>query len=337
MTEKKHKKIVVSGIRPTGNLHLGNYFGAVRSFVKMQTDYQCNFFIADLHSLTTHPTPENLQAGVKQVLAEYLACGIDPEQATIFIQSDVPEVVELYTLLNMNAYLGELERTTSFKDKARQNPDNVNAGLLTYPVLMASDIIIHKANFVPVGKDQEQNLEMARKFATRFNHMYGHRLFPLPKPFTFDGKDMIKVPGLDGSGKMGKSEGNGIFLVEDPADIRKKVMRAVTDSGPTVMNQLKPEPIQNLFTLMGIVSAPETVAFYEEKYNGCQIRYGDMKKQLAEDIIAFTAPIRERILAIRADEAYLARVAREGAEKARESAAHTLAEVKALVGLKRLW
>ena len=336
MTEKK-QKIVVSGIRPTGNLHLGNYFGAVRSFVKMQSEYRCYFFIADLHSLTTHPTPANLQSGVKQVLAEYLACGIDPSLATIFIQSDVPEVVELYTFLNMNAYLGELERTTSFKDKARQNSDNVNAGLLTYPVLMAADIIIHKANFVPVGKDQEQNLEMARKFATLFIHMYGHRLFPLPRPFTFDGKEMIKVPGLDGSGKMGKSEGNGIFLYEDPEEIRKKVMRAVTDSGPTMMNQEKPEPIRNLFTLMQIVSTPDTVAFFDEKYNKCEIRYGDMKKQLAGDIIAFTAPIRERILAIRADEAFLARVAREGAEKARESAARTLAEVKQLIGLKRLW
>jgi tryptophanyl-tRNA synthetase len=337
MSEKKNKKIVVSGIRPTGNLHLGNYFGAVRSFVKMQNEYNCYFFIADIHSLTTHPTPVNLQAGVKQVLAEYLACGINPEIATIFIQSDVPEVVELYTFLNMNAYLGELERTTSFKEKARQNPDNINAGLLTYPVLMAADIIVHKANFVPVGEDQEQNLEMARKFATRFNHMYNHRLFPLPKPFTFDGKAMIKVPGLDGSGKMGKSEGNGIYLFEDPADIRKKVMRAVTDSGPTQMNQTKPEPIQNLFTLMNIVSTPEVVEFYDEKYNNCQIRYGDMKKQLAEDIVAFTSPIRERILEIRNDEAYLARVARNGAEKARASATRTLTEVKALIGLKRLY
>ena len=338
MTERKSiPKRVVSGIRPTGNLHLGNYFGAVRSFVKMQTDYQCFFFIADIHSLTTHPTPENLQSSVKQVLSEYLACGIDPEKATIFIQSDVTEVVELYTFLNMNAYLGELERTTSFKEKARQNPDNINAGLLTYPVLMAADIIIHKANYVPVGKDQGQNLEMARKFATRFNHMYKHRLFPLPKPFTYDGKDMIKVPGLDGTGKMGKSEGNGIYLIEDPADIRKKVMRALTDSGPTQMNQIKPEPISNLFTLMKMVSAPEVISFYEEKYNSCQIRYGDLKKQLAEDIIQFTAPIRERILEIRSDEQYLGSVARMGAEKARESASRTLKEVKDLIGLKKLY
>jgi tryptophanyl-tRNA synthetase len=332
-----NKPTVLSGIRPTGYLHLGNYFGAVRNFIRMQDDFNCYFFIADIHSLTTHPTPENLQSGVKQVLAEYLACGIDPEKATIYIQSDVPEVTELYTFLNMNAYLGELERTTSFKDKARQQPENVNAGLLTYPVLMAADIIIHKAHFVPVGKDQEQNLEMARKFAKRFNRMYKTEVFPIPRPFTFDGADMLKVPGLDGSGKMGKSEGNAINLYEDAKSIRKKVMRAVTDSGPTEMNQEKPEAIQNLFTLMAIVSAPETVAHFDDLYNKCEIRYGDMKKQLAEDIISYTAPIRERIIEILEDNTYLAKVAKMGAEKARESASKTLQEVKDVIGFKKLF
>jgi len=331
------KPRVVSGIRPTGYLHLGNYFGAVRNFIRMQDDYDCFFFIADIHSLTTHPTPSNLQAGVKQVLAEYLACGIDPEKATIFIQSDVPEVMQLSTFLNMNAYLGELERTTSFKDKARQQPENVNAGLLTYPVLMAADIIIHKAKFVPVGKDQEQNLEMARKFAGRFNRMYNCELFPLPQPFTFDGKDMIKVPGLDGSGKMGKSEGNAINLYEDPKSIRKKVMRAVTDTGPTEMNSPKAEPVENLFSLMKIVSTPDTVAHFEGLYNSCEIRYGDLKKQLAEDIIGYTEPIRNRIIGLLEDDAYLAKVAKAGAEKARESAAKTLVEVKKLIGIKSLF
>jgi len=331
------RPIVVSGIRPTGYLHLGNYFGAIRNFLRMQEDYNCFFFIADIHSLTTHPTPENLQSSVKQVLAEYLACGIDPEKATIFVQSDVPEVMELYTFLNMNAYLGELERTTSFKDKARKQPENVNAGLLTYPVLMASDILIHKAHYVPVGKDQEQNLEMARKFAKRFNRIYQAKIFPSPKPFTFDGADLIKVPGLDGSGKMGKSEGNAINLYDDPKEIRKKVMRAVTDAGPTEMNSAKPEPIQNLFTLMHIVSDPEMVKQYEEAYARCEIRYGDMKKQLAEDIVAVTSPIRERIIEILADEAYLARVAKMGAEKAQESAAATLKEVREIIGFKKLF
>ncbi len=332
-----NKPTVVSGIRPTGFLHLGNYFGAVQNFIKMQNEFSCYFFIADIHSLTTHPTPGNLQAGVRQVLAEYIACGIDPEKTTIFIQSDVPEVSELYAFLNMNAYLGELERTTSFKDKARQQPDNVNAGLLTYPVLMAADIIIHKADFVPVGKDQEQNLEMARKFAKRFNRMYKTEVFPIPRPFTASGGDMIKIPGLDGSGKMGKSEGNAINLVEDPKSIRKKVMRAVTDSGPTEMNQKKPEAIQNLFTLMDIVSTPDTVAHFDELYNKCEIRYGDLKKQLAKDIIAYTTPIRERILEIHGDDAYLAKVAKTGAERARESAIKTLQEVKEVIGFKKLF
>src|SRR5680860_372699 len=237
----------------------------------------------------------------------------------------------------MNAYLGELERTTSFKEKARQQPDNINAGLLTYPVLMAADIIIHKANFVPVGKDQEQNLEMARKFAKRFNRIYDTKVFPTPRPFTFDGKEMIKVPGLDGSGKMGKSEGNAINLYEDPKSIRKKVMRAVTDSGPTEMNQEKPEAVQNLFTLMKIVSAAETVAHFDALYNKCEIRYGDMKKQLAEDIISYTEPIRNRIIEILEDDEYLAKVARTGAEKARGSASKTLKEVKDVMGFKKLF
>jgi tryptophanyl-tRNA synthetase len=332
-----NKPTVLSGIRPTGYLHLGNYFGAVQNFLRMQDDYNCFFFIADIHSLTTHPTPENLQSGVKQVLAEYLACGIDPEKACIFIQSDVPEISELYTLLNMNAYLGELERTTSFKDKARQNPDNVNAGLLTYPVLMAADILIHKANFVPVGKDQEQNLEMARKFATRFNFMYKTEVFPIPQPFTFGGGDMIKIPGLDGSGKMGKSEGNAINLYEEPKSIRKKVMRAVTDSGPTEMNQKKSEAVENLFTLLKIVSTPDTVEHFDGLYNKCEIRYGDLKKQLAEDIVAYTTPIRERIIEILDDDLYLAKVARMGAEKARESASKTLREVKEVIGFRKLF
>jgi tryptophanyl-tRNA synthetase len=331
------KLTVVSGIRPTGYLHLGNYFGAVRNFIRMQDNYNCFFFIADIHSLTTHPTPENLQAGVKQVLAEYLACGIDPEKCTIFIQSDVPEVSELYAFLNMNAYLGELERTTSFKEKARKQPENVNAGLLTYPVLMAADIIIHKAHLVPVGKDQEQNLEMARKFAGRFNRMYNEELFPIPRPFTFDGGDMIKVPGLDGSGKMGKSEGNAINLCEDPKSIRKKVMRAVTDSGPTEPFSEKTEAVQNLFTLLKIVSTPDTVAHFEALYNSCDIRYGDLKKQLAEDIVQYTEPIRSRINDILANDAYLAKVAQMGAEKARESAAKTLSEVKQLIGFRKLF
>ncbi len=306
---------VVSGIRPTGNLHLGNYFGAVRAFTQMQNEYNCYFFIADWHSLTTHPHPDDIIRSTNTILAEYLACGIDPEKATIYVQSDVREVLELYLYLNMNAYLGELERTTSFKDKARQQPDNVNAGLLTYPSLMAADILMHKAVKVPVGKDQEQNMEMARKFARRFNTIYGVDFFTEPQSFSL-GERALKVPGLDGSGKMGKSEGNAIYLIDDEKTISKKVMRAVTDAGPTEPNSEKPEPIQNLFTLMEIVSTPEVYQHFDGLYNDCAIRYGDMKKQLAADINAFCAPIRERILDIQGDKELLSRVARIGAEKA---------------------
>jgi tryptophanyl-tRNA synthetase len=325
---------VVSGIRPTGNLHLGNYFGALKSFVKMQEKSNCLFFIADYHSLTTHPTPDNLHGNVRNVLVEYLAAGIDPEKAVIYIQSDVPEVAELYLLLNMNAYLGELERVTSFKDKVRQQPDNVNAGLLTYPTLMAADVIIHKAAKVPVGKDQEQNLEMMRTFARRFNHMYKVEYFPLPQAYNFGGEALVKIPGLDGSGKMGKSEGNAIYLADEPDAIRKKVMRAVTDSGPTENNQVKPEPIQNLFTLMDVVSRPDTVQFFDDAYNNCSIRYGDLKKQLAEDIVAFTEPLREEIKRLSADNDYLKKVARMGAEAGRESAGKTIREVREIIGFK---
>ncbi len=324
---------VLSGIRPTGHLHIGNYFGAVKNFIKLQENYNSYFFIADFHSLTTHPTPKDLHDNVKNVLAEYLACGLDPEKATIYIQSDVPEIPEMYLLFNMNAYIGELERTTTFKEKVRKQPDNVNAGLLTYPVLMATDILIHRANKVPVGKDQEQNLEMARKFAKRFNHMYQVDLFPEPQAFNF-GEQLVKVPGLDGSGKMGKSEGNAIYLIDDPKVIEKKVMRAVTDSGPTEKNQEKPEPIENLFTLMSIVSDKDTYDFFNEKYNNCEIRYGDMKKQLAKDIIAFTSPFREKILEIAADDDYLHKVVTMGAEKARASASKTLREVRKAVGFR---
>ncbi|WP_219226278.1 tryptophan--tRNA ligase [Pedobacter antarcticus] len=329
------KEIVLSGIRPTGKLHLGNYFGAVTNFVKMQHEYNCFFFIADLHSLTTHPTPTDLNGYVKNVLVEYLACGIDPEVATIYVQSDVPEVTELYLYLNMNAYMGELERSTSFKDKVRSNPDNVNAGLLTYPSLMAADILIHRATKVPVGKDQEQHLEMTRTFGNRFNRLYNADYFPEPFAFSYS-ENLVKVPGLDGKGKMGKSEGdaNCIYLADSPEVIRKKVSKAVSDGGPTEENQPKPEAIQNLFDLMKIVSSTDTLAHFDELYNKCAIRYGDFKKQLAEDMIVFNSPIRERILEISADTDYLRQVAQRGAEKARVSARQTLKDVRELIGFK---
>ncbi len=326
---------IVSGIRPTGNLHLGNYFGAVKNFVRLQEQANCYFFIADYHSLTTHPHPDNLHKQVRQVLAEYLACGLDPEKCTLFIQSDLPETAELYMLLGMNAYVGELERCTSFKDKIRQQPDNINAGLFTYPVLMAADILIHKASKVPVGKDQQQHLEMTRQFANRFNRIYETDVFPEPEAYNF-GNELVKVPGLDGSGKMGKSEGEGnaVFLFDEPEAILKKVKKAVTDSGPTEPNQPKAASIQNIFDLMNLVSQPETIQFFNEQYDACSIRYGDMKKQLAEDMIIFTTPYREKIKTLINDDAYLKKIALAGKEKARESASKTIKEVREIIGFR---
>ena len=325
---------VLSGIRPTGNLHLGNYFGAVKNFVKMQEDNNCYFFIADYHSLTTHPNPADLHNNVRKVLSEYLACGLDPEKSTIYVQSDMPQVAELYLLMGMNAYVGELERTTTFKEKIRKQPENINAGLLTYAVLMASDILIHNAHKVPVGKDQEQHLEMTRKFARRFNQMYKVDYFNIPEPYNF-GNELVKVPGLDGSGKMGKSEGNAISLIDDPKVIRKKVMRAVTDSGPTEMNQKKPEAIENLFSLMKLVSAKDSISYFNDKYNACEIRYGDLKKQLAEDIIKFTTPFKEKIDGIYNDTAYLKKVVEMGKEKAIINGSKTVKEVREIIGFKK--
>lgn len=351
------KDIVLSGIRPTGNLHLGNYFGALSKFVKMQDDFDCRFFIADLHALTTNTDPDALHANVKGILAEYLAAGIDPEKAAIFVQSDVPEVSELYLLLNMHVGIGELMRTASFKDKARKalglkgsegesdedfehqvvggdTNKRVNAGLLTYPTLMAVDILIQKAKYVPVGKDQLQHLELTRRFARRFNSFYGVEEFIEPESFDFGGKP-VKVPGLDGSGKMGKSEGNCIYLVDDPKVLRKKVMRAVTDAGPTEPNTPMSEPVANLIGLLELTSTPEIVQQFRDAYADCSIRYGDLKKQLAEDILKITTPIRERVNDIMVDDEYLRRVLARGAEKARESASKTLAEVRQIMGIRK--
>ncbi len=327
--------IVVSGIRPTGNLHLGNYFGALKSFVKMQEENHCFFFIADYHSLTTHPTPGDLHGNVRTVLIEFLACGLDPDKATLYVQSDLPETAELYLLLNMNAYVGELERCTSFKEKIRTQPNNVNAGLLTYPALMAADIIIHKAHKVPVGKDQEQHLEMTRTFANRFNRLYRVDYFPEPLAYNF-GENLVKIPGLDGSIKMSKSENdnNAIFLADNPETIRKKVMRAVTDSGPVEPGQPKSRGVENLFYLMKCFSAEDTWKYFETQYSLGQIRYGDMKKQLAEDIIQFTTPFREKMTELDNDETYLKKTVSLGAEKARASAGKTIREVREIIGFK---
>ena len=330
----KKKEIVMSGIRPTGFLHLGNYFGAVKNYVRMQEEYECFFMVADLHSLTTHPDTRELKQNVHRVLAENIASGLDPDKVALYCQSHVYETSELYLYLNMMAYVGELEKTTTFKEKVRQQPDNVNAGLLTYPVLQAADIILHRASLVPVGKDQEQHLEMARNFVKRFNHRYGD-VFLEPQAFNY-GSQLVKVPSLDGVGKMSKSENQyaTLYLADEDDVIRKKVMRAKTDSGPTEQNSTKPDYIENIFLLMKLVSTEETVKKFDEDYNKCTIRYGDMKKQLGEDMVKFISPIREKVNAILGDEAYLRKVMEQGADKARKSAKATIELAREAIGLK---
>ncbi len=332
------KEKVVSGIRPTGYLHLGNYFGAIRNYVRMQDEFDCYFFVADWHSLTTHPDTKELQNSVHRVLAENIACGLDPNKATLYVQSDVPEIAELYLYFNMLAYKGELEKTATFKDKIRLQPENINVGLLTYPVLQAADIVIHQAVKVPVGKDQEQHLEMARTFVQRFNYRYGNTL-PEPSAFNYGG-DLIKILSLDGIGKMSKSENqmNTLYLADEDDMIRKKVMKAKTDQGPDTENATKPEFIENLFTLMKIVSSEDVYNKFNEDYNNssagnCVIRYGDFKKQLAEDMVHFIQPIRNKTNELLNDKSALQAILKQGKEKARESAAKTIAQVRAAMGV----
>ena len=331
---EKNKEIVLSGIRPTGFLHLGNYYGALKNWARMQNEYECYFFIADWHSLTTHADTHGLRSLTISLVSELIAGGLDPHKCTIYAQSDIPEIPELYMYLNMLAYKGELEKTVTFKEKARSQPDNVNAGLLTYPVLQAADILIHRAHLVPVGKDQEQHIEMTRNFAERFNYRYGD-VFPVPKAFSYS-DELVKILSLDGTGKMSKSEQqmNTIYLRDDDDLITKKIMKAKTDQGPASDNSEKPDYIQGLFTLLSLVSTPEILAKFEYDFNHCQIRYGDMKKQLAGDMIRFIQPIREKALALENDPAQIDAILAMGAQKARKSAAETILEVRRVLGFK---
>ncbi len=329
---EKKKEIVMSGIRPTGFLHLGNYFGAVRNYVRMQDEYTCYFMVADLHALTTLNETKELKGHVRRVMAENIACGLDPDRVAFYCQSHVPETTELYLFLNMLAKVGELEKTPTFKDKIRLQPQNINAGLLTYPVLQAADILLQRAHLVPVGKDQEQHLEIARDFAIRFNKRFGE-VFPEPYAFNF-GENLARVPSLDGAGKMSKSENQNatLYLADDDETIRKKVMKAKTDSGAEAGSPM-PESIGNLFQLLRLVAPEETVEVFMAHYMAGTIRYGDMKKELAEGMVKFIAPIRERAAAIQDDDAYLRRVMEQGAVKARANAQVTIGLAKEAIGL----
>ena len=328
------KNIVMSGIRPTGFLHLGNYFGAIRNYIRMQDEYTCFFMVADLHSLTTHPDTRDLKNNVYRVMAENIACGLDPDKATIYCQSHVHETAELYLYLNMLAYKGELEKTVTFKEKVRQSPDNVNAGLLTYPVLQTADIIIHRASFVPVGKDQEQHLEMARNFVNRFNHRYSE-VFPEPQAFNYN-EELVKVPGLDGTGKMSKSENQmaTLYLADDDVTIRKKIMKAKTDNIPEDDLKPMPESIKNIFLLLELVSDKGSIQKFKDEYQNRTIRYGELKEQLGLDMVKFLIPIRQKTNDILNNEKYLKEIMEKGAFTATDSARATMRIVRETMGLK---
>ena len=328
------KEIVLSGIRPTGFVHLGNYVGAIRNWVMMQEEFDCYYCVVDWHSLTTHPDTKELKENVLSLMSVLMASGLDPERCVLYVQSHVPEIAELYLYLNMLSYKGELEKTATFKDKVRQHPDNVNTGLLTYPVLQAADLLVHRALKVPVGKDQEQHIEMTRNFAERFNYRYGE-VFPVPTAFSY-GSELTKIMSLDGKGKMSKSENAmaTLYLTDTDDLIRQKITKAKSDVVPTVPNSEKSEAVENLFGLMQLVSAKDVLEKFESDFNNCVIRYGDLKKQLAEDMVKFIAPLRERIKSIRADEKHLQQVIQLGAEKARKSAQATMKLVHEAMGLK---
>ncbi|MGN6418410.1 MAG: tryptophan--tRNA ligase [Pseudobacter sp.] len=332
MQKGADQPIVMSGIRPTGFLHLGNYFGALKNYVRMQDEFTCYFMVADLHALTTLTETKELKANVSRVLAENIACGLDPDKVALYCQSHVYETNELYLILNMLAYVGELEKTVTFKEKVKLHPQNVNAGLLTYPVLQAADILLHRATLVPVGKDQEQHLEMTRNFSNRFNHRYGD-VFPEAHAFNY-GDELLKVPSLDGAGKMSKSENQyaTIYLSDSDELILNKVKKAKTDSGTDPAAPMS-ESIVNLFNLMKLVCAPDVIKHYEDTYQSGTIRYGDLKKQLGEDMVKFISPIREKAESIRNDAKYLKEIMEKGAEKARKSAQATMLLVRDAIGL----
>ena len=326
------KKIVLSGVQPTGNLTLGNYLGAINNWVKMQEEYDCYYMIADLHSLTVRNDPETLRENVEKVIAIYVAAGLDPQKNNIFIQSHVNEHAELSWILNCYTYMGELSRMTQFKDKSAKHADNINAGLFTYPALMAADILLYKANLVPVGEDQMQHLEITRDIAERFNKIYGET-FVIPEGYVR--KSSARIMGLqDPTGKMSKSATNlndVIFLEDEPDVILKKFKKAVTDSENKV--KFDPENKPGVSNLMQIYSAitSKSMDEIEQEFDGSG--YGDFKVKVAEAVIEKLEPIQKKYKELLENPKYLEEIYTKGAEKARKLASTTLKEVKEKIGI----
>ncbi len=328
-----NKPVVLSGCQPSGQLTLGNYLGALKQWGSMQDTYDCMYMIVDLHAITVRQEPQKLHDACLDGLALYLACGIDPEKSTIFMQSHVPEHAQLGWVLNCYTQMGELNRMTQFKDKAQKNQSNVNVGLYAYPVLQAADILLYNANQVPVGEDQKQHLELTRDVATRFNNIYGD-ILTIPEPFI--PKSGARVMSLqEPNKKMSKSDNNPnniIGLLEDPKKIAKKIKRAVTDSDEqaNIYFDLEEKPgVSNLLSLLNATtgkSIEDLVPEYKDKM------YGHLKGDVAEAVIALIEPIQSEYARIRQDIPFLNDVMHQGSAKAREKASDTLARVYSALG-----
>lgn len=325
--------VVFSGAQPSGELTLGNYFGAIRQWVKLQQDHHCFFSLVDLHAVTVRQEPEALRKACLDGLALYVACGVNPEKSTIFVQSHVPQHAELAWALNCYTQMGELNRMTQFKDKSLKNENNINAGLFTYPVLMAADILLYQTHKVPVGNDQKQHLELSRDIATRFNNIYGE-VFKVPEPYIPEfGARIMSL--LDPTKKMSKSDdnpGNFVGLLEDPKKITKKIKRAVTDSDEQARIYFNPEEkagVSNLLTLLSLATGKDVEALvpeYEDKM------YGHLKKDVAEAVVEMLTPIQQRFHELREDESELERIMKAGADAAEKAASETIAKVYDAIG-----
>lgn len=326
-------KRVFSGIQPSGTIQLGNYLGAIKHHVNLQKEYDCLYCIVDLHAITVRQDPEELRQNVRKLAAIYLACGLDEKKCILFAQSHVKEHAELAWILNCYTQLGELERMTQFKDKAKQHKENINAGLFTYPALMAADVLLYNANLVPVGEDQKQHIELMRDIAKRFNHIYGD-IITVPEPMI--AKQGARIMGLDdASKKMSKSadsEYNYISLLDDKETIEKKIMKAQTDSDSDVKYDVQNKPeISNLLTIFSLIT-DKSIKDLELKYQGKG--YGDFKKDLAKAVIEFIDPIQEKYNSIYKNTSKLDKILDKGAKKARKIAEKNIAEIKNVIGLR---
>lgn len=331
------KPIVFSGAQPSGELSIGNYMGALRQWVQMQDEHDCVYCIVDLHAITVRQDPEKLHKATLDTLALYLACGIDPKKSTIFVQSHVPEHVQLGWVLNCYTYFGELSRMTQFKDKSARYAENINSGLFGYPVLMAADILLYQTTQVPVGEDQKQHLELSRDVAQRFNALYGD-IFTVPEPFI--PKSGARVMSLlEPTKKMSKSDenrNNVIGLLEDPKSVTKKLKRAMTDSDePPVIRYdvVNKAGVSNLLDILSGVTG-KSIAILEQEFEGKM--YGHLKTEVADAVAGMLTALQERYHHFRNDEVFLHQVMFEGASKASTRAKATMAKVNKAVGFVTL-